>query len=130
MRIKQKDIARLRDEIAAEQGHKCWLCHIDLRSVMACLDHNHNTGAIRGVLCQNCNGIEGKIFNLTRRAKRNMTSGEYLTRIQDYWRLFTEVPRDLVHPSHKFEDEKRAIRNKKARLRRKKKKDLQEGQGK
>ena len=122
MRIKVKDIPKLRAEISASQNGKCWLCNISLSGVVACLDHDHITGEVRGVLCGNCNGIEGKIFNLTRRARRDMTSTEYLTKIQDYWHVFSSVPRGILHPTHKTQDEKRLQRNKKARLRRQKKK--------
>lgn len=120
MRIKVKDIPALRDAIAIEQEYKCWLCKIDLRTVTACLDHDHESGRIRGVLCQNCNGIEGKITNLARRAKRNRTKNDFIASVLMYWNLYTQAQRDEIHPTHKTPDEKRLRRNKKARERRKK----------
>jgi len=48
--------------ILAAQGWKCPICGktIEPGSSDACLDHNHNTGAIRGVLCRQCNLYVGK----------------------------------------------------------------------
>ena len=120
MKLKVKDIPALRDKIAVSQNGNCWLCKIDLRCVTACLDHDHETGLIRGVLCQNCNGIEGKISNLARRAKRQRTKAEFVASVLAYWDCFAEAPRVEIHPTHKTADEKRLRRNKKAKERRKK----------
>jgi hypothetical protein len=120
MRIKTKDIPVLREKIIAEQGGKCWLCDIDLKLVVPCLDHNHETGHIRGVLCGNCNGIEGKITNLARRAKRDKTKYDFVAKMLSYWNHFSACQRNEIHPTHKTPDEKRLRRNKKARERRKK----------
>jgi 5-methylcytosine-specific restriction endonuclease McrA len=88
MKLKVKDIPVLRDRLIKEQDGKCLLCAIDLSTVVACLDHDHETGLIRGVLCQNCNGIEGKITNLARRAKRN-------SRTESKGRATRREPRDI-----------------------------------
>jgi hypothetical protein len=121
MRLKPKEIAGLRDKVILQQDGKCWLCDIDLKTVTPCLDHDHETGRIRGVLCQNCNGIEGKIKNLANRAKRDKTRYDFVNKILDYWNYFSALQRSEIHPTHKTEDEKRLRRNKKARDRRKKK---------
>lgn len=120
MRIKNKDIPAFRERLIAEQGGRCWLCDVDLSTVTACLDHNHQTGHIRGVLCGNCNGIEGKISNLANRAKRSGTRYGFVAKVLAYWDHFTGSQRQEIHPTHKTEDEKRIRRNKKARERRKK----------
>jgi len=120
MRLKAKDITPLREKIALEQAGLCWLCAVPLESVMACLDHDHGSGRIRGVLCQNCNGIEGKIYNLARRAKRGSSVPLFIAKVLDYWEHFSLKPRTELHPTHKTQDEKRLRRNKKARKRRKK----------
>lgn len=120
MRIKIGDIPAYRHKYSLDQGGKCWLCDIDLSTVTPCLDHDHESGRLRGVLCQNCNGIEGKIHNLARRGKRGKTKVDFLERILRYWNNFSGCPREYIHPTHKTEDEKRLRRNKKARERRKK----------
>lgn len=86
--------------------------------VTACLDHNHKTGLIRGVLCRNCNGIEGRIYNLANRAKRTLTTKDFLGRIILYWLKHETDQTGLYHPLHKTVDEKRERTNKKARARR------------
>ena len=121
MRLKAKDISGFRDKVILQQDGKCWLCEIDLKTVTPCLDHDHETGRIRGVLCQNCNGIEGKIKNLARRGKRERTSYEFVNKVLSYWNHFSALQRPEFHPTHKTADEKRLRRNKKARDRRKKK---------
>ena len=120
MRIKNLDIPVLRENLARKQNGKCWLCQTDLLLVTACLDHDHETGLIRGVLCVNCNGIEGKIHNLARRAKRGGTKGDFLKQVLAYWHAFATTPRTEIHPTHKTPDEKRLRRNKKAKEKRQK----------
>jgi hypothetical protein len=89
----------------------------------ACLDHNHKTGLIRGVLCRNCNGIEGKIYNLANRAKRTLTTKDYLGQVILYWIKHETDNTGLYHPLHKTVDEKRIATNAKARKRRAKLKE-------
>lgn len=86
-----------------------------------CLDHDHKSGHIRAVLCRNCNGIEGKLFNLANRGKRTATPRQYVAKVLKYWEDFDESTissSTLFHPEHKTADEKRQERNRKARLRR------------
>lgn len=100
MRIKQSEISIYRNKIQEEQGFKCAICEIELSKVVACLDHDHKTGHIRGVLCNNCNGIEGKIFNLSRRAKRNRNEFFFIHSLMNYWYMYKCNPRNLIHPNH------------------------------
>jgi hypothetical protein len=118
MKIKIADIPEWRGKIIIEQQGKCWICEIDLTDAVACLDHDHETGKIRGVLCNNCNGIEGKITNLAKRGRRDKTKREFIEKILTYW---GKTQKDLIHPLHKTKDEKRLLRNKRARLRKRKK---------
>lgn len=66
-RITHAKINKIRDKLQRKQNHKCLICERDLRRLTACLDHCHKTGYMRGVLCNNCNGIEGKISGLLAR---------------------------------------------------------------
>ncbi len=120
MRLKVKDIPAFRERLIAVQQGECFICRVKLDTVVACLDHDHGSGRIRAVLCGNCNGIEGKIFNLCRRAKRERDEAGFLVSILDYWDYWQKNPRPELHPSHKTPDEKRLRRNKKARQRRQK----------
>lgn len=63
-RITTLKIPIIRAKLQKKQGNRCLICQRDLRRLRAVLDHCHKTGYIRGVLCNNCNGIEGKISGL------------------------------------------------------------------
>lgn len=121
-KMKTKDIPVLKKEILAAQGFKCLLCQIDLRKVEArniCLDHCHKTGFVRGVLCRNCNGVLGKLENLATRAKKDLTQIAWLDNAVSFLKANQGRPLyDHIHPTHKSEAEKRALRNKRARARR------------
>lgn len=67
----------------------------------------------------NCNGIEGKVHNLARRACGKSTVDVWIQSLLDYWKAH-EVPQynGIFHPNHKTEEEKRIARNKKAKKRR------------
>jgi hypothetical protein len=117
-RIKASEIPIVKAALLAKQDYKCCLCPEPLTVSTSCLDHNHRSGLIRGVLCRNCNGIEGKIFNLANRAKRTMPVKDFLGRVILYWIKHETNQTGLYHPLHKTDDEKRERRNKKARTRR------------
>lgn len=38
-----------------EQGGGCKICGKKLQRVRLAVDHNHKTGKVRGILCENCN---------------------------------------------------------------------------
>ena len=136
MKLKQKDLPSIRMQIQVAQGNKCPLCYANFgdgklqgRKIVPkytpVLDHNHDNGALRGVLCNNCNGMEGKIKNRVNRAKRELTQIQWLENLLSYWRLHEKAQTPYIHPTHKSDDEKRLARNKKARLARARKKALE-----
>lgn len=122
-RLRTKDIPVVRAQIAAQQGFTCRICDVELTGKTMCLDHDHTTGAIRGVLCLNCNQIEGKIKNLARRGKRDLSPKVFIKNILWYWERHELFPDPRLHPTHLTEEEKRLRRNAKARARRKKQKE-------
>lgn len=122
-RIKTSEVSIIKHRLYDKQKGICPLCETKMPSLVnACLDHDHDTGLIRSVLCRNCNGIEGKIKNLVRRARRGMEYEQYLGRIILYWMHHKTDRTGLYHPTHKTADEKREARNRKARERRQAKK--------
>ena len=123
-RLKTTQIPIARKKLLKAQGGVCPLCLNKLggRGKQPALDHCHTTGYIRDVLCLNCNGIEGRIFNLTRRAKGRLATALWLTNLVEYYKRH-ESPQHggWFHPTHKTEAEKRLARNTKARKAREKK---------
>lgn len=122
-RLKPREIPDYKRKLLKEQNGKCGLCGIDLSTVESrdiCLDHDHKTGHVRAVLCRNCNGIEGKIYNLANRGKRSNSVSGFVRELLLYWEKhkYTGGPDMVYHPQHRTEDEKRLERNKKARLKR------------
>lgn len=110
-------IALARAAIAIRQGGVCAICGTELGQYQA-LDHDHQTGYIRGVLCTNCNGIEGKVFNLARRACRGNGVGWWLNRLLEYYTLHSVPRTKYIHPTHRTPEQKRAaslVRAKRAR---------------
>lgn len=64
------------NSLLKEFGHKCYICNgID----RLCIDHDHKTGKVRGILCNDCNLGLGYL----RDNKTSMIKAiEYLTRIK------------------------------------------------
>lgn len=119
-RIKTTQVKGVKVDFLEKQGGRCAICLQPISNDDGCLDHDHTTGFLRATLCRNCNGIEGKIKNLARRGQRQYDHRWFLQRISAYWEEHDDaVPEHgLIHPSHKTEEEKRILRNARARERR------------
>ena len=126
-RITKAEVPAVRQRLLIQQQNLCALCGVNLQQkglvkgvikalYRACLDHCHVGGQVRAVLCNNCNGVEGKIFNLARRARRNGTEIQFLAALTRYWHKHQTNQTGLVHPEHLTSEEKRLDRNKKARV--------------
>lgn len=108
--------------LQTEQAGNCHLCalQVDLRvKGEGCIDHDHASGEIRGVLHRSCNAAEGKIFNAAARWGAKSSKVEdviaYLRRVADY----LERPgTGMIYPMHKTAEEKKDDRNAVARNRR------------
>lgn len=106
-------------KLLKEQGGLCPLCgkEIDLSiKGEGVLDHDHDTGRIRGVLHRSCNAAEGKIANAA--ARWGAKSAAYTDIIAYLERvvLYLKQPqKQVVYPTHRTPDEKRDARLAKAR---------------
>jgi hypothetical protein len=113
------EIAVVRGHLLAKQGFRCPLCNTSIKTGArggGCLDHDHDTGFVRAVLCRTCNGGEGKIRSLAMRyggGKENHV--EWLTRLTAYLALHSKPQSHYVHPTHLSDEEKRVKKNTKAR---------------
>jgi hypothetical protein len=64
IQLKNKDIPLLKEKLLLKQKGKCLICGrniAELSSFNICLDHNHSSWMVRGVLCRQCNVLEAKI---------------------------------------------------------------------
>lgn len=104
---------------AQRQKMRCPLCMglLDTQTKGAMvLDHDHNTGLIRGVLCRACNGAEGKVANAAGRwGARSMEYSAIIAFLERLLVYLRKPALPVVYPLHKTEDERRLERNKKAR---------------
>jgi hypothetical protein len=128
-KLKRSEIAQAREILVKQQGFKCALCGVDFREQTVknrkrvskytpVLDHCHNHGHVRAVLCKNCNGKEGEIFNRATSCKRDGTALDWLRKLVEYWAKHETPQTVYIHPEHKSEDDKRLERNAKERRRR------------
>lgn len=105
--------------LKTEQGGNCPVCGeaIDLTiKGEGVIDHDHVSGEIRGVLHRSCNAVEGKVKNAVARWGG---TGEDYSKIIPYLEGLVAYLRQpgtgLIYPMHKTPDEKRDVKNLKAR---------------
>ena len=123
-KLKTTEVALVRAQIAKQQDWKCALCQQSVAPNArkdAVLDHDHDTGVVRGVVCRNCNGMEGKINTCATRAAGK---GDKLNWLRALVRYLETSGTSYIHPTHKTEAEKREARLRKAREARERKKQV------
>jgi len=105
--------------LKVEQNGLCPLCgkEIDLRvKGEGVIDHDHDTGRIRGVLHRSCNAAEGKIANAAARwGAKSSKYSDIITYLESVVTYLKQEPTNFIYAMHKTEDEKRDMRNAKAR---------------
>lgn len=105
--------------LAVVQGNLCPLCgkFIDIKvKGEGVIDHDHDTGEIRGVLHRSCNAAEGKITNAA--ARWGAKSAKYADIIEYLVSVVTYLQRagaGIIYPMHKTVDEKKDAKNLKLR---------------
>ena len=115
-RLKAAGIAAYRELELAAQGGLCALCGDTIEAGKAVLDHDHKSGRIRGVLHRGCNALEG---NITNALPRNLITPQRLQAIFENWACYHNTPKDLLHPSHRTAEERKARAKKRAKTRKK-----------
>lgn len=112
-RLKVSEVASTRAELAVKQSGRCAICLQPLHHHV--LDHDHSTGAVRATLHSGCNSLLGKIENNYRRyGVTNLAA--FLSGVASYLQRHTTNQTGLLHPTHKDDEEKRLLRNKRARV--------------
>jgi Recombination endonuclease VII len=60
------------NKMLVSQNNKCLLCDCDFTKIKPCVDHNHQTGKIRGLLCRECNLSLGVIEDIVFMQRANL----------------------------------------------------------
>lgn len=119
MKLKQSQLAAYRQAQLEKQNFTDPIT--GLRIVNPCLDHSHDTGVCRMVLEREVNAFEGKVFNAWRRYLRHL-GVPIETALSGLLRYYaTDFSCNPTHSTHRDADEKRELRNKRARRKRKQK---------
>lgn len=104
MKIKYSDLKRVKQELIKIQDWLCPICQRDLSTLKSrdvCVDHNHNTGYIRAVLCRSCNSMEGRVYKLFIRMGLRKAGVDYY-RYLHYLAWYIDTPDTCyLHPKHK-----------------------------
>ena len=115
-RLTYSAVAPTREQLLADQGGKCALCGLPCSSDEAVLDHDHDTGRIRGLLHRSCNAAEGKISNAAARwGAKSSSYADIIPYLKNLVAYLENPPKNLIYPMHKSADEKKDDRNRKAR---------------
>lgn len=121
-KLKVREVSDVRSTLLTKQGSRCAICKQEVKSSEAVLDHDHATGAVRGVLHRGCNSLLGKVENNYKRyGVRHLAA--FLAGVATYLQTHLTNQTGLTHPTFKTDEEKRLARNEKARQARKRAKD-------
>ena len=106
-------------KLLKEQDGLCPLCGkpIDLTiKGEGVIDHDHDSGRIRGLLHRSCNAAEGKISNAAARwGAKSASYADIIPYLKNLVAYLEKPPKNLIYPMHKTPDEKRDLKNAKAR---------------
>lgn len=120
VRLKTTEIKALRDKLANEQGNVCPLCGRPL--VEPCLDHQHKrrktdepgvdgAGLVRGVLCRDCNALEGRIWNAMDRHLQPETVKDRVQFLKNLIFYYNKEPQKILYPGEDIPKQKLSKRN-------------------
>lgn len=115
-RLKPSEVQSVLSQLVKRQKNRCGVCGKTFTPKdRPVLDHCHDTGFIRGALHNSCNGAEGRVKTKARLGHRGVGAYDYLIGLGKYLESHSKPHFQLLHPTHRTEDEKRIERNKKAR---------------
>lgn len=109
--LKQSEIKDLRLKILKEQDYRCPLCgKVITEDDRITLDHQHKlrksdpngvdgNGQVRGVLCSDCNCLEGKITNNANRFLHQPSKEVKMMWLSNLIEYYKKPLYDFIHPS-------------------------------
>lgn len=108
--------------LKTEQGGLCPVCKLSIDLTIkgeGVIDHDHDTGEIRGVLHRSCNAAEGKIANAAGRwGAKSMNYTAIVAYLEGLLEYLKKPGTGMMYPMHKTPEEKKLDRNKAVRERR------------
>jgi hypothetical protein len=118
-KIVRSQLRPLGMRMLAAQGGVCPLCgkpiDLTIKGEMV-IDHDHDTGLIRGALHRSCNSAEGKVANAAGRwGAKSMAYAALIPWLKNMLAYLEMPPQPFIYPSHKTEEELRIARNAKER---------------
>lgn len=114
-RVKSSEIPKIRDKLVKKQDNKCMICERDLTKLIVVLDHCHDTGYIRSALCNNCNGLEGKLSGILRRIDIGKIGSKKLLDNIAKNNSNKNLKKKWIHPNAETHKEYTLRKNKRAR---------------
>ena len=110
--IPSSSLGKVREQLLQNQHHRCAICNTVIQgdTLNQHVDHQHcfkseelgvqGAGLIRGVLCRNCNALEGKIWNSIHRFQMTTPNEPVTSRIQWLESLLRYYKHNAQHSQH------------------------------
>ena len=113
-RLNARQLKEWREATWLAQEKRCAITGYTISLSEAVADHDHSTGRLRGVLHRGVNSLLGKCENNYRRYGLSLPMLRAMApAIADY--IERDYSANVFYPTHRTEDEKRELRNKRAR---------------
>lgn len=118
-KLARSQMPSFRARLHKEQGGLCPLCGtpIDLKiKGEGVVDHDHDSGEIRGILHRSCNAAEGKVANAAGRwGAGGMGYDKIIPWLENMLAYLKRPGSGMLYHTHLTDDEKRLKRNAEAR---------------
>ena len=110
--LKTKDIKTIKQMLLEKQGYRCAICGKELTLENSVLDHQHKQrksdkngvngdGLVRGVICQEDNLSEGKIWNSMSRFQGARTPQDRINWLRKLIKYYEQEKYPYIHPTEK-----------------------------
>ena len=93
----------MKEELLGIQDFTCPICFRDFRKMKSrdiCLDHNHENGRIRWVLCRPCNSLEGKYKRYFIRVGHRNNKVDYKEFLVNLSKYYDMGEQNFIHPTY------------------------------